>query len=39
MEVVEVIAMESLLTEDAEDVKEVAEVAAEEETIVIIYRV
>jgi DNA-directed RNA polymerase alpha subunit len=34
-----VIAMETLLVEDAEDVEEAAEVAAEEETIVSIYRV
>jgi hypothetical protein len=34
-----VIAMETLLAEDAEDVEEAAEVAAGEETIVSIYRV
>jgi uncharacterized membrane protein len=33
------IAMETLLAEDAADVEEAAEVAAGEETIVIIYRV
>jgi hypothetical protein len=39
MAVAEVIAMETLLAEDAEDVEEAAEVAAGEETIVSIYRV
>jgi hypothetical protein len=39
MAVAVVIAMETLLAEDAEDVEEVAEVAAGEETIVSIYRV
>jgi hypothetical protein len=39
MAVAVVIAMETLLAEDAEDVEEAAEVAAGEETIVSIYRV
>jgi hypothetical protein len=39
MAVAVVIAMETLLVEDAEDVEEAAEVAAGEETIVSIYRV
>jgi hypothetical protein len=39
MAVAVVIAMETLLAEDAEDVEEDAEVAAGEETIVSIYRV
>jgi hypothetical protein len=39
MAVALVIAMETLLAEDAEDVEEAAEVAAGEETIVSIYRV
>jgi hypothetical protein len=39
MAVATVIAMETLLAEDAEDVEEAAEVAAGEETIVSIYRV
>jgi hypothetical protein len=39
MVVAVVIAMETLLAEDAEDVEEATEVAAGEETIVSIYRV
>jgi hypothetical protein len=39
MAVATVIAIETLLAEDAEDVEETAEVAAGEETIVSIYRV
>jgi hypothetical protein len=39
MVVATVIAMETLLVENAEDVEEAAEVAAGEETIVSIYRV
>jgi hypothetical protein len=39
MAVAVVIAMETLLAEDAEDVEEAAEFAAGEETIVSIYRV
>jgi hypothetical protein len=39
MSVAVVIAMETLLADDAEDVEEAADVAAGEETIVSIYRV
>jgi hypothetical protein len=39
MAVVVVIAMETLLAEDADDVEEAAAVAAGEETIVSIYRI
>jgi hypothetical protein len=39
MAVTVVIAMETLITEDAEDAEEAAEVAAGEETIVSIYKV